>query len=302
MARFALFRSALGLNNVNSPNRLIYHEDGACELAEAVNVIIDDSGSARRRYGTEVVVTGASRSLWSEGSFCFFVSDGNLYRLRSDETTVLVASGVGSSKMHYATMNGKVYCSNGSFRAIIDDTTISSWDASIPTQTTSDTRILGIPSSFTKIFSFNGRMYCVSDNILYESEPFNPSCFDMANGFIMLDSSILDAVSVRGGIYITKNDGIWFLSGSSKSDFTLIHPHPSQVVTGTMTCIPGGEVGNGDMIQGVGVIFVCKDGVCVGDESGRVTNMTSRKLVFDSATSGAGCYLPNGQYIFSLEV
>ena len=301
-SRFPLFRKSLGINNVSTPNRLIYREDGACELAESINVIIDDSGSARRREGTTLVRSGVARSLWSAGSFCFYVVDGDLYRLRDDETSVLVASGVGGAKMHYTMMHGKVFCSNGSFRAIIDDSTVTTWSASIPLQTVSDTRTLGIPDTFTKIFHFNGRMYCVAGAILYESEPFNPRCFDMGNGFIMFDSNILDACPVRGGVYVMTESGVWFLSGGSKTDFTLMHAHTSQPVANTFAHIPGGEVGGGDMMQGIGTIFVCKDGVCVGDDGGRVTNMTSRKLVFDTASSGAGCYIPNGQYIFSLEV
>ena len=121
-------------------------------------------------------------------------------------------------------------------------------------------------------------------------------------GFILFDSAILDACPVRGGIYVMTKDGVLFLSGGSKNDFTMTHVHTSKPVDGTFSHIPGGEVGGGDMMQGIGTIFVCKDGVCVGDDGGRVTNMTSRKLVFDTASSGAGCYIPNGQYIFSLEV
>lgn len=56
MATAPVFRGALGLNNVVEPHRLKYREDGFCELAEAVNVIIDDSGSVKRRFG---IVTAA---------------------------------------------------------------------------------------------------------------------------------------------------------------------------------------------------------------------------------------------------
>ena len=161
--------------------------------------------------------------------------------------------------------------------------------------------MLGVPASFTRMQTHAGRMYFVDGQFLWESEPFNPRCVDMANGFIDFGSDITDFISVRGGMYVSTAYGLHFLGGSSKADFVLVDAHPSPVVPGTMCRIVGDQVGSGDMVQGVGAIWVAQDGVCVGTEDGKVTNVTSRKLVYDNATEGAGAVIP-GYYFFSLEV
>ena len=301
MAKAPVFRGALGLNNVVEPHRLKYREDGFCELAEAVNVIIDDSGSVKRRFGIVNLFDGPAHSLWSWGPYCFFVSEGKLYRRTEAGSNVLVHGACGDAPMHFEEFGGKVYCSNGTFRAVLYDSIIESYAASIPQQYRSDSRILGVPASFTRMCSHAGRMFVVDGRYLWESEPFNPRCFDMANGFIDFGMDITELVSVRGGIYVSTAYGVKFLGGSSKEDFVLYDAFDSPMIPGTCSKIRGDEVGAGDMAQGIGAIWTSQAGVCIGSEDGKVTCVTSRRLVFDTATTGAGVVIP-GQYFFSLEV
>ena len=301
MATAPVFRGALGLNNVVEPHRLKYREDGFCELAEAVNVIIDDSGSVKRRFGIVNIFDGPAHSLWAWGPYCFFVSEGKLYRRMPNGTNVLVHGSCGDSPMYFEEFGGKVYCSNGTFRAVLHDMTIESYAASIPQQYRSDSRVLGVPASFTKMCAHAGRMYFMDGRYLWESEPFNPQCVDMANGFIDFGTDMVDFVSVRGGIYVSTAYGVHFLGGSSKEDFVAYDAFDSPMIPGTCSKIRADEVGSGDMVQGIAAIWTSQAGVCIGSEDGRVTNVTSRRLVFDTATTGAGVVIP-GQYFFSLEV
>lgn len=301
MAKAPVFRGALGLNNVVEPHRLKYREDGFCELAEAVNVIIDDSGSVKRRFGVVNLFDGPAHSLWAWGPYCFFVSEGALYRRTSGGSNVLVHGSCGDAPMYFEEFGGKVYCSNGTFRAVLYDSIIESYAASIPQQYRADTRVLGVPASFTRMCSYAGRMYVVDGQYLWESEPFNPRCFDMAGGFVDFGTDITDLVCVRGGIYVSTAHGIKFLAGSSKEDFVLYDAFDSPMIPGTCSKIRADEVGSGDMAQGIAAIWTSQAGVCVGSEDGKVTCVTSRRLVFDTATTGAGVVIP-GQYFFSLEV
>ena len=300
MATAPVFRGALGLNNVVEPHRLKYREDGFCELAEAVNVIIDDSGSVKRRFGRSKLFDGPVHSLWSWGPYCFFVSEGKLYR-RMGSSNVLVHGSCGGSPMFFEEFGGKVYCSNGTFRAVLHDMTIESYAASIPQKYRSDSRVLGVPASFTRMCAHAGRMYFMDGRYLWESEPFSPQCVDMANGFIDFGTDMVDFISVRGGIYVSTAYGVKFLAGSSKEDFVLYDAFDSPMIPGTCSKIRGDEVGQGDMVQGIAAIWTSQAGVCIGSEDGKVTCVTSRRLVFDTATNGAGVVIP-GQYFFSLEV
>lgn len=303
MAMFPLFRAATGLKNTVEPHRLAYLKDGSCPLSEAVNVIIDDSGSVKRRYGIIEKFTGPVHSLWSWGEYCFFVSAGKLYRYYSSGTTLLISSSCGDAQMYFCEFGGKIFLSNGTFRAVISGLTISSWGAVIPELSKSDTRVLGLPSGFTKPFRHNGRLYLIKESVLWESLPFNPFCFDLGFGFIDLGLSILDAIPIQGGIYISTTAETFFLSGNSKDDFTLQKAYQFPMVPGTATEVSLNDLsGLPIFLKGIGAIWVSADGVCVGDDSGKVFNVSKEFLSIPRPGSemGAGTVIP-GFYFFSLE-
>ena len=127
MAVAKVFSATSGLNNVIEPHRLKYGEDGGCPLAEAVNVVVDDSGSVKRRYGIIERVAAPCHSLWASGEYCFFVSDGKLYRYFANGNTALVHDSCGDSQMFWCEFGGKVYCSNGTFRAVLKDSRIGTF-------------------------------------------------------------------------------------------------------------------------------------------------------------------------------
>lgn len=301
MAQAPVFRAATGLNNVTEPHRLRYDEGGSSPLAEAVNVIIDDSGSVKRRFGIIKKADGPVHSLWAKGPYCFYVSDGKLYRYMADKTSVQVHGSCGNMPMHFAEFAGRVYCNNGSFKAMLKDMSISSWDASVPVQHKTDTRILGMPALFGQLCSFAGRMFVVDGQYLWESEPGNPGCFDLGSGYMDFGEMIVDLVAVRGGLYVSTTTRVFFLDGSSKADFRKFEVYPQPMIPGTAKQVAGDDLGQGDFLQGVCAVWVSPTGVCFGSEDGRVNNVTSRKLVFDKALYGAGVVMP-GQYLFSLEV
>jgi len=302
MATAPVFRRSLGLNNVIEAHRLVYREDGACPFAEGVNIIIDDNGSFKRRFGIEKLHDGGAHSIWSKGDFCFFISDGNLYRLLLNDSVVLVTSGVGDIPMYFEMMHGKVYCSNGFARLILTDTTVSNWIANVPSQMKDDKRVLGMISSFTKIKAHGGRFFVQTPEGICQSEPGNPACFDIANCLLPF-KEVHDFVSVGSGMYLSCEDGVVFLEGYSKENFQRKVVYSRKAIPGTMTTVDGSDVGDDvtPEFYGVTAVWVSDNGVCFGDARGFVENKTSRALVFDKVLSGAGVIIP-GQYFFSLEV
>ena len=298
----SIFKGSLGLNTAIEPHRLRYNDAGFCEFAEGVNIIIDDNGSFKRRFGIEKLHDGVAHSLWSKGAFCFFISGGDLYRVMLDGTVVLVTSGIGDIPMYFEMMHGKVYCSNGLVKLVLTDTTVSSWIANVPSQMKDDKRVLGMISSFTKIKAHGGRFFVQTHEGICQSEPGNPGCFDIANCLLPF-REVHDFVSVGSGMYLSCEDGVVFLEGYSKENFQRKVVYSRKAIPGTMTTVDGSDVGDGVTTEfyGVTAVWVSDNGVCFGDARGFVENKTSRALVFDQAISGAGVVIP-GQYFFSLEV
>lgn len=301
MAVQPIFKGATGLVNAVEAHRLRYFENGFCQLAEAVNVIIDDAGSVKRRFGISSLFEGPVHSLWSKGKYCFFISAGDLYRRTMEGTNVLVTSAVGDYPAFFALFQDKCYMANGSVKLIIDDSSVTAWTANIPTQLKGDSRVLGMLSGFTRLCTHSGRMFVLVDgNRLWQSEPGNARCFDLAAGSIPF-SGVTGIISVGTGLYVSHAGGVEFIAGSSKDDFEPRSVYTKPIIPGTLSVIDGSDVDSGIEYFGKLAIWVSSDGVCLGDSRGVVHNKTSRSLVFDKAISGAAAVMP-GYYFFSLEV
>ena len=299
MAQAPVFRATSGLNNVIEPHRLKYGEDGGCPLAEAVNVVVDDSGSVRRRVGRVKVLDGAVSSLWTHKNFCIFVHDGQLKRLYANGSIVTLVSGIIDPRTHYAWFQEKVFVKNASFAAIVDDATVIPWTASVPVLAKTDTRTLGMPSSFSEIFSFSGKLYLIDGKFLWESVPFNGRCFDLGSGYLQLGGEILGAQPLTKGVYVSDDSGVFFLSGKSFSEFSVQRVSSFPAIPGTFIRVAGHELGDG--MDGEIAMWACDDGVMIGSDDGLVKNVTNRRINFRDCISGASVFF-DGKVLLSLEV
>ena len=252
-----------------------------------------------RRLGTLKVFDGPVHSVWARGKYCFFVSDGSLYR-RIAGANVLVTSDIGDSQMYYELMFNKCYMSNGSVRLIVDDSSVTAWVANVPTQVQSDKRVLGIVSDFTRLCVHAGRMFVQKGNGIWQSEPGNPGCFNLGSG-PMSFGELGDFVSVGNGMYVSCEDGVVFLEGAAKEDFVRKNVYSKSAIPGTLCVVNGTDIEDSQEFFGNTAAWVSSDGVCFGDARGFVKNKTSRSLEFDTASVGAAVALP-GKYFFSLEV
>lgn len=280
MATSPLFIATSGLNTALEPHRLRYGEDGGCPLVSCSNVFVDHGGGVRTRHPRSEIYGEASHSFWSYGDFAFFVSDGDLYRLYADKTSVIVASDVGDELMSFAFFLGRVYACNSVYRAIITESMVYPWVASIPQQFSSDTRVLGFPSDFSRCAVHAGRMCLISGSKIWFSEPYCHACFDMGAGPVDLVSDISGFVSVESGVYVSNQQETFFISGGSQRDFSgMVSVFKSSIVAGTEVVLPAHEVGF-DRSLGLAAMWVSQYGVCAGTSDGVVVNLTATSLRF----------------------
>ena len=111
-----------GLRNDVSSDRF-----EAGDLEAAVNVDIDDSGKLSRRDGYLSKLAGNIHSLWSNGTLCLFVSNGEMKRLNDDYTATVLRTGLSNERMAYVEVNGRVYFSNGVDTGIVDNGNVRTW-------------------------------------------------------------------------------------------------------------------------------------------------------------------------------
>lgn len=301
MAEFMLFSKALGLNNILENGRLFYLEGGYSYLQETSDVVIDGSGSVKRRHAFDSIFSSNAHSLWSEGEFCFFVSGGVLHRVMADMSVVVVLGGISDEPMYFVKEFGRVYASNGVNRFVITNTAVTSWDSVIPTQGSADTRQLGMISNFTKMGVHAGRLFALQDDkYLWQSEPGNFHCFDISDGPLRFEK-VHGFVSVGTGMYVSCEEGIVFLAGANKLTFEKSRVYSLPAIGGKFTLFDGGTLGKEGEFPSVCAGWITDNGFCTGDYRGVVRNHTSTKVSYPIPDA---CAIVNtGDYtIFSMEV
>ncbi|MGH8562708.1 MAG: hypothetical protein ACREXW_00955 [Gammaproteobacteria bacterium] len=106
------------------------------ELAEAVNVVIDDDGQRlRRRPGRTLLQSGARHSLWGSANVSLYRQDDKLYRVNPDLTTsTLVASGLARQETQYLDHPDVVFLCDGVSALQYRDGRLSPWGITPPAQ------------------------------------------------------------------------------------------------------------------------------------------------------------------------
>lgn len=125
------FTRFAGINNVLPAERirtLPTQDNPTCELTDAVNVDIDNSGQLSRRAGQTLRVPGAAHSLWADGEICLYIAGTSLYRLNADMTSAMLATGLtAGAAASYVRVNERVYWTNGEQTGIVANGMARSW-------------------------------------------------------------------------------------------------------------------------------------------------------------------------------
>lgn len=122
------FENFRGLRNDVEPSKF---ELG--ELADALNVDIDDALALKLRRGQALVLAGSSHSLWSDGTRCFAVVDNDLVELDPDLTPRTIHEGMTPHlPVAYATIPGRAFWSNGRERGCVDVGGPRGWGLDVP--------------------------------------------------------------------------------------------------------------------------------------------------------------------------
>lgn len=85
----------------------------------------------------------------------------------------------------------------------------------------------------THLTYYRGRVYGVTGNVLWYSEPIRYRLCDLQKNFIMFDSDITMVADVLGGLYVSDSNTTWFLSGEEPNKFQRILALPYPAVFGS---------------------------------------------------------------------
>lgn len=289
-----------GLNNAVDPHRHYFDMTvGLKEMAAAVNIDIDSRMRVSRRKGfTQVNATTGAHSLFSAGSYAIFVAGDALSILEKDYTSTPIRNVTRWVRMSYAPADGKVYYANGFETGYILNKISYAWSA-LPYVGPQTNKEFTAPPIGNLLSLYRGRMYVVSGSVVYYSEPFAYSWFNVAYNYFNLPAEATMFQPVDDGFFVGTADEVWFYSGVTPKEFSPRRVADYGVIAGTAANVAGRQLN--EVVQSKNVVFMTTPkGVCMGLDGGVFANLTEQKLVIPSSTLGAGGYLGD-KYIFTLE-
>lgn len=275
-----------GIDNVTPNTRLISERlPNGCPvwpLQQAVNVYIDDAFRISSRPGRDELYVGTDiHSLWSDGRNCFFVDLTTFRRLLSVSPfqSLPLGSVAAGERMSYASCNNVVYWTNGVEIGYVDGNTSSA---------------LADPGTQFKqplppgqlIEYFRGCKYVARGKTLYISDPLS-DFYDVRTGYKQFADPITLLRAVDTGLYVG-DSVIWWVKGEGNDELARIeaYGHPAIIHTDLRT--NGQNFGEGKHGGNV-AIWTGKNGICLGDNSGLVVNMTeSRYALSQEYAEGTG--------------
>jgi hypothetical protein len=279
-----------GINNADEAVRLapeIVDHHYVYPLSSASNVEIDNTGALSSRSGYTSVKTGTDiHSMWAD-DICLYVDNGTLYKLNSDYTTVSLRTGLSKRRMSYAKFNNRVYYTNEEVIGFI---------------TTSDNALPAPGREFKEplpagkfIRYFKACLMVAKGKVLYISDPLC-DYYDTRHGFRIFNTDITMVCPVDDGLYVSDRDGVWFLKGVSNEDFERDEAYPSPAIPYTDVVIGTQYVGMDK--SGEVAMWTSENGICIGDDSGTVINLTEKRYNFTPTAEGAAFVRENDHLRF----
>lgn len=134
---------------------------------------------------------------------------------------------------------------------------------------------------------FRGRLLVAAGEYLYFSEAYNFGIHSPLKNFIHLNSKVTNICSVEGGVYVSTENGVGFLSGVNPMQWNYLSASLYGVANGLMTSIPGEMLGEGFANKDKVCVWPSEIGLFVGDDLGSAVNLTNRRFHFPSMKNGS---------------
>ena len=167
-----------------------------------------------------------------------------------------------------------------------------------------DTQVIFTKNYDAKLTQVHGaRTFTALGNTLKYTEPFKTT-YDDRRSIIEYASPITMILSVVTGLWVSTTERIYFHSGKNPVEvggFTVTSEYDASAIMGTGEVIPARKM----MIDkdGYVAVFATTKGICVGDQSGGVTNISEGKYSYIPGQRGISHIKEeNGMYQYQVRM
>ena len=296
-----LYSATAGLNTRIDPERLLFgikDNPGLIELAQAVNVSIDDRGLVTLRNGHTRAVAGELHSLFCDGGDCFVIQertdDAALMRVNTDLTLTGVRSGLTKNRrMAWAQSNTDTFYSNGLHNGFVRDGVSNPWPVGVYQGPEVDMQFTSAPIADHIAFMAGGQVILAKgDKLFLNHEPFQYGLFSLRKGYIGLASPARMVCPVQGGFFVSDDTATWFFRKTeSWYAYRQERADDVPVIEGSLAHDRVRLRDIGFEGNGFGRIWCSTEGICLGTDDGSVVNLTKEAVVYPTAYTYGACLL-----------
>lgn len=296
-----LINSVIGLNTRLDPERMQQgsRQNGyAVEVAQAVNVSIDERGLVSLRNGYNDVQAGVFHSLFCDGGDCLVAqdrtSDEAIYQVNLGYTLAgLRSSMTKGARIEWGRSGEDTFYSNGVEHGYVRSGVSYDWpdnpyrgpDADMQFEATA-------PIANHFCFLSGGQIILSVGAAVYSNHaPFQYGLFNLRAGYIGFQSPVTMLAAVRDGFFASDTSRTWFfrrtktwyafqqelVEDASAIEWSLAHDRVSLQ-----------DVLNPEA-TGFGRVWASSNGVCLGTDEGRLINITKEKVVYPSSYNAGAC-------------
>ncbi len=289
-----IFSKCTGINNRIDPKRLNdnIQQTGLSELAEGVNVDIDDSGLVMSRFGQSSISTGAWHSTFCDKGDCFAiknnVSEDLLYRINNDFSLTGVRSGLTvGARVSFCQVGADTYYMNGFQSGKITDAASFSWPGYLHVGVDTLRHFSPAPLG-THICYFQDCMWIVVGSTIFVSEPFAVGKFRLAAKGFPFGTDVRMIKPVKTGIWVSDSEKTGFILAGEKFEqmfFAKKSPFPAHEWSENIELV---DLSQTELqIPGLSAIWSSDAGLCIGTEEGQLIVSTEKKLIYPTGSLGA---------------
>ena len=312
MGIVTLYSGASGLNTVLDPQRLSQggkDDQGTIELAQAVNVWIDDRGLVTLRTGDTLVQAGEFHSLFCDGGDCFVVQDGavsgTLHRVLVSEAGVVSLSApirldmIRGARLSYAQVGHLTFYTNGTQHGIITGGVDGVWGVDTYQGPEEISFLSSVPVGNHLGYDGAGTLAVAKGSVvLFNYLLFSFGLFSEAKGWVQLASNVRMVRFVETGWFISDQQRTYFFRGFNWNTFieSVVVEYPAHEWSCANARILAADVGL-DM-QGHCSVWSSPRGICLGTPNGTVINLTESRVDYPRAYERAACLIYDNKKIF----
>jgi len=294
-----------GINNKIDPKRLNENvqETGSADIAEGVNVNIDDSGQIISRPG-QLEISSVPSQVWCDKAEGFQVqqriSDAAIFQLNPDASvpaTPVVTGLVKGQRLGFWQAGDKTYWSSLSAHGLIVDGINYDWPGY--NHVGAATQKVFYPAPYgNKICIFKGRMWIAIGKEIWVSEYLAFGKFRLAAMVLPFVSDVLMMKPVEGGVWVSDSEKIWFLADEGKFEslkWIKKASFPAHEFSENIELTDYSDTYL--QILGLCATWGSNEGKCIGTPDGRLIVPTKNKLYYPTGTQG--CTVVDGHNIIN---